>query len=120
MISPTADLARRALPARLDVQEPRQLVGDVDHAGGVVVDDEAGGPHSAADRREALVTQRDGEVGLGDDRVGHAREHCLDAAAGPDAAADGVDHRAERRPQLDLADVRGDHVPDNGRDDGSR
>ena len=45
-----AALARRALPARLDGEEAGQLGSDGDHVGGVVVDDESGGPEPAAER----------------------------------------------------------------------
>ena len=41
----------------------------------------------------------------------------LTAAARRDPAADGVDHRPQRRAELDLADVGRDDVADDGGDD---
>ena len=58
-----AELAGRALAARLDRQEPGEPVGGVDHARGVVVDDEPGRAHAAADRLETLVA--DGHIEAG-------------------------------------------------------
>ena len=56
------ELARRALSARLDRQEPREAIGGIDHAGRVVVDDEPGRSHAATDRLEALVAHRHVEI----------------------------------------------------------
>ena len=50
-----SELAGSALPARLDVQEAGEGAGDVDHARRVVVDDEAGRTHAAADGGHPLV-----------------------------------------------------------------
>ena len=69
-----AELARRALAARLDPQEPRQHRGDLDHARRVVVDDEPGRAEPAADGLEVLVAERRVELVGGDDRVRHARD----------------------------------------------
>src|SRR4051794_20866279 len=77
-----AEFARRTLTARLDVEEPRKHAGDFDHAGAVVVDDEAPRPHSTVDRLKPLVAHRGVELAPGHDPVRHAREHCLYLATG--------------------------------------
>ena len=51
-------LARRALPARLDGEEPRHAGHDRHEVVVVVEDDEAGRAEAAADGRQALVAQR--------------------------------------------------------------
>ena len=81
-----AELARRALAARLHVQEPRELERHLHHARGLVVDGVAGGAHPAADGGHGLVGHGRPQLVGGDHRVGHAREHGLDRH-GPDPAA---------------------------------
>ena len=77
-----AELARPALPARLDVEEPRDHAGDREHVAGVVEHDEAGRPEPAAGGSETLVADRRVEVVAGEHWVRDARQHRLDRAAG--------------------------------------
>ncbi len=62
-----AELAGRALAARLDGEELGEEAGHVDHAGAVVVDDEAGPAEAGAAGSEVLVgppgrSKRDGSI----------------------------------------------------------
>ena len=113
--------AGRALTARFNGQKPGEAVGGVDHASGVVVDDETGRAHRAADSAEPLVTDRDVKVGGLDDSVRDAGEHSLDRSSRADTAAHGVDDGSQRRSHLHLADIgRNDVANDGGHDRAGR
>jgi hypothetical protein len=116
-----AQLAGRALPARLDGEETRHDLPHLEHRGGVVEHPEPGGAHAGSDRLEPLVAEWDVELVGGDHRVGGARQHGLDRVAGPDPAADAVDDLAQGHAQLDLAHAGAEDVADHGgHDDAGR
>ena len=112
-----AQLAGRALAARLVRQEAGHGQGHLDHRRRVVEHPEPGGAHAGPGRLQALVAAGGVEGGRRDERVGHAGQHRLDRAAGGDAPGDPVDDLAQRGPQLDLAHPGAHDVADHGGDD---
>ena len=76
-----AELARRALPAGLDVEKARESGGHFDHAGTVVVDDEPAGAESGPGRLHRFVAERRFEIGTGEHRVGDPGEDGLDRSS---------------------------------------
>ena len=74
------ELARRALPARLDVEEPAHHQRHGDHVRGVVVDDEPAGAEAGADRGHGLVRERRVDLRRGEHRVRDARQDRLELA----------------------------------------
>ena len=77
----TIALARRALPARLDSEEPRHAGGHRRQVVGVVEDDEPTRPQPAPDLGQGLVAHRRVEEVLGDHAARDAGKHRLDAMA---------------------------------------
>ena len=93
-----ADTAGRALTAALVDREVEVELGDIDHAVGLVHDDQAAGTHDRADLREVLVVDRSvEELGRNDTARRTARLSRLELVATADAAADIEDDFAERR-----------------------
>ncbi len=111
-------LARRALTARLDGEEPAQLPGHAGHVGRVVVDDETRGAEAGADRLHVLVGERHVEVICGDHRVRDAgqRRDEMPVRVRPSGC---FEHRPKRSAQLDLEDTAADDIPDEGHDHGA-
>ena len=94
----SADAAGRALAAALIDREVEIELGDVDHAVGLVHDDQAAGTHDRADLGEILVVDRSvEELGRNDAARRTARLSSLELVAAADAAADIEDDFAERR-----------------------
>lgn len=96
-----AELAGRALATRLHIEEPRQDAGDVDHAGGVVVNDETGSAKPAAHGLHGLIAERGIELVGGEDRVRDSGEHRPDEPARKGPAAR-VEHVSQWGAQLDF------------------
>ena len=94
----SADAAGRALAAALIDREVEIELGDVDHAVGLVHDDQAAGTHDRADLGEVLVVDRSiEELGRNDAARRTARLGRLELVAATDAAADVEDDLAQGR-----------------------
>ena len=94
----TADTAGRALTAALIDREVEVELGDIDHAVGLVHNDQAAGTHNRADLGEVLVVDRGvEELGRNDTARRTARLSGLELVTAADAAADIEDDFAERR-----------------------
>ena len=94
----TADTAGRALTAALIDREVEVELGDIDHAVGLVHNDQAAGTHDRADLGEVLVVDRSvEELGRNNTARRTARLSSLKLVAAADAAADIEDDFAERR-----------------------
>ena len=94
----TADTAGRALAAALIDREVEVELGDIDHAVGLVHNDQAAGTHDRADLGEVLVVDRSvEELGRNDTARRTARLSGLELVTAADTAADIKDDFAERR-----------------------
>ena len=100
------ELARRALPARLDEQEPREHGRDVDHARGVVVDDEPRRAEPAARAGERLERERTCRAAPRSAPRSSRREAPRGSYGPVEALRSIVEHLAQRRAALDLDDAR--------------
>jgi hypothetical protein len=114
-----AELARNALPAGLDIEEAGEHPRDLDHAGGVVVDDEAGSPEAGAGRLHVLVAEPGADLLPGQHRVGHSGQDGPDAASSQRPAAV-VEHLAELSTELHLDDVGPSDISHDGAYDRAR
>ena len=94
----TADTAGRALTAALIDREVEVELGDIDHAVGLVHNDQAAGTHDRADLGEVLVVDRSvEELGRNDTARRAARLSGLELVTAADTAADIEDDFTERR-----------------------
>ncbi len=115
-----ADPAGDALAARLLAAEVHEVLGDVDHAGGVVHDDHAARAHERAHGGERLVVDRHVEE-LGGDAAARraAGLDRLERPAVDDPAADVEDDLAQRRAHRDLYQAGVDDPAGEGEDLGA-
>ena len=98
-------LARRALVARLDVEEAGRRLGDAHHAGGVVEDDEPGRAQAGADELHRREVGGRVEALLRDDRGGDTGERGLEAPAGAGPSGVLAEEPPERGARLALVDA---------------
>ena len=116
-----ADPARDALAARLVAAEAHEVLGDVDHARGVVHDDHAARAHDRADLGERLVIDGHVEVIRRDAPARWATGlHRLERATVDDATADVEHDLAERDAQRHLDEPGVDDPAGEGEHLGSR
>ncbi len=113
-------LARRALTARLDREEPRHAGADRRDVDLVVDHDERGGAEPGADGLEPFPARGRVELVGGNDRGGRALEHGFDRAVGAGAAAERLDDFAQRRSHRELADAGVRNAAAHGREERSR
>ncbi len=104
-----------AFAAALGLDEFHEVLGEIDHAGGFVDDDQPARPHDGAEGLQFLVIGAQVEMGLGHASPrGAADLHRLAPLLVRDAAADGVDHFAQRRTHGHFDQARPLHHPGEG------
>ena len=111
-----AELAGRALPARLHEQEPRVAVGRLDHAGRVVEHGEPGRSEARSQLPHRVEVHRHIQLLRSDDGVGGAGEDGLHRPALGRAAAQLLHQVPQGRAERKLEHPLSPHVPADGED----
>ncbi len=110
-----AEAARDAFSARLVLGEGHEIAREVDHAGGVVHDDEAARAHDGTCLCQRLVVDRQVHQFRRDAAAGRAAGlRRLEAPAAGDPAADPVHHVAQRHAHRDFDQTGAAHLARDG------